>query len=673
MDKKPLIPEALLSAGLILLTTILTYGVLIPHLGFYRDDWYMIWTAQSQGPQGVLNLFKGDRPFIGILYAFDYSLLGKTTLYWHLYALIIKLIGGFALLWLLRLIWPEKKVETTFVVLLFMIYPGFYQQANAATFKNLLLSLSAAIISMALTIYSIKTRSIWMRLIAIFLAVVLSAFYLAIYEAMIGLEAARALLVWYVLRRQAHEESHRAVLLGTIKWEIPYLLLAFGFLFWRIFIFNSTRRSTSLDIVLGEYSVSPQHSLIAILVEYVKDIIETTILAWSVPYYNFTQYTTRYRDFGLATLLTFVIAGLSLAYYLWAKRRNWIESETVSKPSVFRDFIILGLLIVLMTTIPIVAAGRNVIFGLQWDRYTAQSTLGAALFMGGLAFFAVRPPIRWVFLLGLLVAGVFTQFYSALNYSDFWNVERSMWWQLTWRVPDFEPGATVIGVAPRGFRYAEEYEVWGPLNIIYSPGGPLKVSGQILYDGLDVDMASGKQEERNNRNILISRDYGKAIIASIPRLSSCVHVINGHQLELPSFEDPAVVAAAPFSRIDLVLTNAKPFKPPVEVFGFEPSHAWCYYYEKMDLARQMQDWQTVIQLGEEAQSIDLAPNDTSEWMPLYIAYINAGESEKARGLVKRIRADREMRAALCLQIEQAQWPASYNAHAIVQTLCGGGN
>src|SRR3990172_11763722 len=237
MTKKPFVPEALLSAGLIFLVTVLTYGVLIPQLGFYRDDWYMIWTAQSQGPQGVLNLFKGDRPFIGVLYAFDYSLLGKAVLNWHVYALVIKLIGGFALLWLLRLIWPERKVETTCVALLFMVYPGFYQQANAATFKNLLLSHSAVILSLALTIYSVKVRSLPARVIAILLAFGLGAFYLAIYESMIGLEAARFILLWYTLRRQEPQASHKSVLFNTDKWAVPYLVFALGFAYWRGFFF----------------------------------------------------------------------------------------------------------------------------------------------------------------------------------------------------------------------------------------------------------------------------------------------------------------------------------------------------------------------------------------------------------------------------------------------------
>jgi len=61
--------EFAISLSVITLVTIVAYGFMLPKLGFYRDDWYMIWSAQAQGTQGVIDLFKIDRPFIGILYA----------------------------------------------------------------------------------------------------------------------------------------------------------------------------------------------------------------------------------------------------------------------------------------------------------------------------------------------------------------------------------------------------------------------------------------------------------------------------------------------------------------------------------------------------------------------------------------------------------------------------
>jgi hypothetical protein len=646
--------------------------VLIPHLGFYRDDWYILWTAQAQGTEGILNLFKGDRPFLGYLYSFDYMLLGKSTINWHIYALLIKCAGGCAFLWLLRMIWPDRRVETTFAALLFMIYPGFYQQANAATFKNLLLSQTAVILSLALTILSVKTTSITTRVLAIIPAVVLTLFYLAIYESMIGLEAVRIILLGYVLRRQTPNLSNRSLVTSTLLWSIPYLVVTLVFVYWRVFMFTSVRRSVSLDVILGEYALAPGHSFIVLLSEYFKDVIETTLFAWSVPFYTLAQTIGRYRDFVTAILLGILAAGLAGGYlFLTHKQHGQVRQTSVSDLET-RDFIVLGLLIVMITTVPIIAAGRNVVFGLQWDRYTAQSTMGVAIFMAGFAFYAIRSQVRTLFLLSLIGVGVATQFMSAVYYRDFWSVQRNLWWQLTWRAPEFVPGTTVIGIAPRGYRFAEEYEVWGPLNMIYNPGQELKISGQILYDGLEVDMAVGKQEERNNRNILINRDYGKAVIASVPTTHSCVHLIDGRMLELPALEDQAVAAAAPYSRVDLILTDAAVSSPQVEVFGSEPDQDWCYYFEKMDLARQKQDWIEVIRLSEQARTLDLEPEDFSEWMPLYTAYVNSGSTDEAKQLVKRIKSDQALHSSLCLQMETSKWPEEYDSTTMLKLLCGKG-
>jgi hypothetical protein len=43
---------------LIGLVTLATYGVLLPYLGFYRDDWYLLATAQSEGTAGIIELFQ---------------------------------------------------------------------------------------------------------------------------------------------------------------------------------------------------------------------------------------------------------------------------------------------------------------------------------------------------------------------------------------------------------------------------------------------------------------------------------------------------------------------------------------------------------------------------------------------------------------------------------------
>jgi len=669
MKKQPQWLETVLSLLLITLVTIVTYGYMIPKLGFYRDDWYMIWSAQAQGIQGVMDLFKIDRPLLGILYAFDYSLLGKAVINWQIYALLIKLAGGFALFWMLRMLWPERKLATTFSVLLFMVYPGFYQQPNAALFKNLLLCYTSAVLSLALTVYSLKSQNTLARIGAIILAIGLAIFYLVIYEAMIGMEAARVLVIAYVVFQRESEWKWKSIFVKTLKNSIPYLIVAIGFVYWRLFIFQSTRRATNVDVLLGEYTASPVHGVLRLFIETAKDLFDTSIFAWVVPLYQNVTYS-EYRDLIEALILAAIAIGLVILYYVWLRRKNLLEDGDLGSSNQSFHMIVLGALVVLVTTLPIIAAGRDVTFSFQWDRYTVQSIFGVALLMVGLAFAYVRPPARWIFLLALIGSGVITQVQSAVFYRDFWTQERDFWWQLSWRAPGLQPGTTVVASLPAGFRFLEEYEVWGPLNIIYNPGGPLVVSGQVPFDGIEAAVADGGKENRLMRSINVERDYSKTLVVSKPTPNSCVHVINGQRLELPFEEDSRIRSIAPYSRLDLVLTDATPKVPPTDVFGREPQHDWCYYYQKIDLARQTENWNLALDFVEEAMDLGVEPADRSEWLPVVETYVNAGELEKATQTARKIRTDKNLRETICSELRSTtQWHASTDGGMLIQTVC----
>ena len=131
-------------------------------------------------------------------------------------------------------------------------------------------------------------------------------------------------------------------------------------------------------------------------------------------------------------------SGFAGLYYFLVQDQAGAKSDAELHPKVERDWIALGAVITVITTLPIILAGRNVIFGVQWDRYTYQSLLGVALIMGGLIFYAVRGRLRWALLTALLVAGVTTQFFSADYYRNFWGIERDAMWQLSWRAPQIE-------------------------------------------------------------------------------------------------------------------------------------------------------------------------------------------------------------------------------------------
>jgi hypothetical protein len=408
------------------------------------------------------------------------------------------------------------------------------------------------------------------------------------------------------------------------------------------------------------------HGLLGFTIETVKDLFETSIFAWVIP---FQQYSNQlpYSDLGIALGLGAALV-LAAGGYSFFVRKQAVVQEDDQSP---RDFLILGALIVFVTTLPITASGRNAHFW-GWDRYTYQSVFGVALLMGGLAFHVFKGWLRWAFLFSLLIFGVVTQFGSALYYRDFWKVEREAWWQLSWRAPQIEDGTTLIVALPGGYGLAEEYEVWGPANLVYQPGGPLRLPGQVMFDDIWMDLLARTQEKRLVRGTFaIPRDYGKVIVLSQSSPNTCLHVLDGRRFDQAVVEArPDVRFIAKYSDVGLIDPTSEGVIPLAEVFGSEPPQTWCYFYQKMDLARQTGDWQGAVKLGKEAKKLGVEPSNVTEWMPLLEAYVELGDIENAKRIAQFVREDKYSFNKLCAQYESLKdQPAEYNRNAVYEALC----
>ena len=79
---------------LFLLVTILAYGLLLPLIGFYWDDWPFAWMAKFLGPQEFIPAFAGVRPFLGPIFFVTTSLLPPVPLYWQIFALLIRFLAA---------------------------------------------------------------------------------------------------------------------------------------------------------------------------------------------------------------------------------------------------------------------------------------------------------------------------------------------------------------------------------------------------------------------------------------------------------------------------------------------------------------------------------------------------------------------------------------------------
>src|SRR5215207_5530401 len=374
--------ETFIAILLVLLTTVVTHGISIPKLGYYHDDWYVLWSGQARGAESMISLFSTDRPFMGVVYSFVYRLLGDTIINWHLYALLWRFIGGLAFFWILRLIWPNHKYITTLMAVLFIVYPGFLSQPNANTKQNHLYGFGTALLSIALMLQGLKMNRRGWKIFCSVLALLLTANYLFIYEYMIGFEGTRLILLGYVLFQEGLR-GFRSFARELVKRAWPYWLVTAGFLYWRVFMFEGERNATDVSNLTGDYLSNFRYMSIRLIVETAKDFLDTTIFAWFVqPYQSFS--IASYSDLGYALLIAGIVAALVLLYTFLFKKWWGADYNEAETPRLVRDFLWIGALVTVCAILPVILSGRHVELYDTYKSYGLHPISGVILFIAGI-------------------------------------------------------------------------------------------------------------------------------------------------------------------------------------------------------------------------------------------------------------------------------------------------
>jgi hypothetical protein len=85
----------------------------------------------------------------------------------------------------------------------------------------------------------------------------------------------------------------------------------------------------------------------------------------------------------------------------------------------------------------------------------------------------------------------------------------------------------------------------------------------------------------------------------------------------------------------------------VSEHGEEPEHGWCYYYEKMSLAQQRQDWDGLADIADEALAKGESAEDRVEWIPLVMGYALTGRQEDAKPYGEILKTNEYLRFQAC--------------------------
>lgn len=655
--------------GLVVISAFV-YLVHVSRFSYYRDDWYYMYDGLVGGGDIFVEMFRNLRPARGPLFEYLFGLFGTNPTPYHILLYSWRLLGGLGSLWLFRLLWPQERSATFFMALLFLIYPGFLWWIQGFEYQPMVLSVGLQIFSIIFTLKAIQseTRAHWVFWM---LASLISGWaYLAFVEYAIGMEIFRWLCIYLIVRRSSNRTTMQNMI-QTIRVSVIAILIPALFLIWRIFLFENERRAADISLQTGVVFDSPV-VLPGWFIHFVQSVLNVSGFAWALPF-NEVFYSLRLRDSVFAMSWMLIVLAISYGVY----RLTRADDEPASSRTWQPEAISIGLLGVSAGVIPIIIANRAVIFD-RFSHYALPASLAAATLIVGLVYLLTDRRVRFATLSVLIGLSVLTHSAVATRAQSEEALIGNFWHQIAWRVPHLRAG-TVLVVNYAGLNYADGSDiVWGPANFIYYP----EVQRQTP---ITIPITAARMEADTPKNILegaqlhqsyivvndISHDFTNLLVMSMPSEDSCVHVLDGKWAEI-SIRDTALVAlAASRSEIENVLTDGKELVLPARIFGEEPPHTWCYYYQKAQLARQQEDWDMILNLAAEVTRLDLRPNDSIEWMPFLQAAALAGDEKQMKQISTLINTEKLYKQQACQNLSAMNGLESEVQSYVRELFCGG--
>jgi len=608
----------------------LVYLPFIFHIGYFNDDWYLMYAAGAKGAAVFKDIFIVDRPMRALVMMPAYLLFRNDPVLYSLSAWAFRVLSALFFFWFLSALWPRQRKIAWLSTLLCLIYPGFLSQFNGIDYQSQIVSLATMMLTLLLTVFAYRSKKLSTRLTLFMLLTMLTAFYLGLVEYFVGMEALKLAVILLLVFRDETGWASRAK--KSTLWLSYSLLTAFPFLVWRLFFFESERGATDVNVKLSDVLADPFAALSNWASTLLKNIIDVTLLAWIEPLQRTNTANTPQQ-----WLIGFVITGLILAL-VWHVTQS--QSVTNEAPTTFdwrMEALWLGIVMLISGLLPVILVGRYVDFK-SFSRYAITPSVGVVLlWQAGLALIPKRFIQNSIIAL-LIASSALTHYGNALTRVRETDAVRNFWWQVSWRIPQMEIGTTMVVNYP--VVAEEDYFLWGPANLIYYQESAHKdyvqpsvyaalLNNETIYNILNGD----GQDFSNRRSIRTYKNYRNILILSQPTPDSCVQIVDGHQIEMSLYEDPRIASIASFSETEHIILEDSFHIPPVIPFGAEPAHDWCFYYQKAAYARQLGDWSAVARLGNHVRVLGLSPGDPIEWMPFLQAdaYFNdlAGLNELA--------------------------------------------
>lgn len=620
----------------LLLALVAAYGYQIHRMGFYWDDWQLVYLASLKSPQIFWGYYAFDRPLAAWLYVLLTPVFGINPVAWQIFAILARWIGCLGFWKLFRQIWPDWYLEAGFAALLLAVYPGFTQQPISITYSLFWVLYALFIWSLTASLQAIRQPGFYILLTV--LAVLASLMESLSMEYVIGLELLRPVLFFIVLI-QLGRTRLQAVKQALLHW-VPYFLVLCVFVYFRFIYFPqiNTDPEANAPLLLREILASPLTAIPHLMQNMLQDLSQALVFAWGKPIIpaeiDFSQTTNWFA------LIIGVVVSVIAAYLLLQKNTSYEKSMGLQDEKITPlQITLVGFTAVILGGLPVWSTNRQIIAGMWSDRFSLSLMFGIAIFMvGAAAWLMQKPAQKAVFLSVFLALGMIFQVQNTARYKLNWDAQKDYYWQLIWRAPQFKPGTEVLGnKVPFGL--SAEYSVGFALNAIYLP----QITSTLPYwffsavsdrGGAIPDYVEGIPLKYSLRTVQFDGSTSNGVAVYYKYGQSCLRIMTGDDKRFPNLDDSERELLAISHPEQIIDAEEQPILPEV-LFGKEPAHNWCYFFQKADLARQKNDWQKVLVIYKQATDMGFAPKNGTELLPMILAYAHLNQWQEAADLTQQ--------------------------------------
>jgi hypothetical protein len=660
MQKKQLFVNVVfLPLGLLILC-FLSYGITLGKVGFFLDDWYIVWAYRTFGAAKFVEFFEGDRPLFSYVYRVFVPIFKDSALAWQLFAIFTKWLSAIALWALLKLLLPKHRWFTYSVAALFLVYPGFQfhyfsvmKSQGYALFTIYILSH----IFMVLAVHNPKKRIVYT-----IAAIICQIIGIAPQEYYYGFELVRPLVLFFSLSKQETDWKKRLLL--TLKWWLPYFVVLVSFTLFRVGQSNLYSYQISF---LDQFKLNPLRSLITFGSNLAHGLFESSFNVWI----ELAKSLVRTKGAGnfSSRLVLIVLGGLTSLLFLYRAENR---ENDLSKRKFHVILVVLGIFVALAAMIPFLVGGFTI--GLEWhnNRFLSPVSIGVSMLIVALIELIIRKKELKLLLLAFILGfSIQANYINGQSFINAWNQQTDFFAQLTWRAPQIKPGTALITPDLPFEQYFSGGSLTAPLNMIYASElseNPIPYQ-LILAGSLEINTMPDlipDQEIHRTRTSRVFNFFGNTsnMVTFYQPQQGCLQVLS------PETDPDSFILhrhadlwkkLIPLSNLNRINTESDSMLLPSKYFGQVSTGTWCYYYQQAALAEQEEDWQQVVEKYELAEQAGYSPINSSEWLPLIRARLSRDEVDSAIEISSRITLEDDFaRLGLC-----SAWKSYYNSSSII--------